>query len=91
MLVFILEAFSEDIVSEYEVLKNELYKYNPDMEYKKRIICINKTDAIDEDKRKELEDLVFEDSIKPMLISAVSHLNIENLKNRIWNLLTPTD
>ncbi|MCB0701880.1 MAG: GTPase ObgE [Ignavibacteriae bacterium] len=91
LLVFILEAFSEDIVSEYEVLKNELYKYNPDMEYKKRIICINKTDAIDEDKRKELEDLVFEDSIKPMLISAVSHLNIENLKNRIWNLLTPTD
>ncbi|MEZ4723657.1 MAG: GTPase ObgE [Candidatus Kapaibacterium sp.] len=91
LLVFILEAFSEDIVSDYEVLKNELYKYNPDMEYKKRIICINKTDAIDEDKRKELEDLVFEDSIKPMLISAVSHLNIENLKNRIWNLLTPTD
>ena len=41
LLVFILEAFSEDIVSEYEVLKNELYKYNPDMEYKKRIICIS--------------------------------------------------
>ncbi len=91
VLVYILEAFSEDIVSDFEILKKELYKFNPEMEEKEKLICINKIDAIDEDKKKELEGLRFEGTIKPMLISAVSHINVDNLKNNIWDILRPED
>jgi len=91
VLVYMLEAFSEDVVSDFETLKKELYKFNPEMEEKEKLICINKTDAVDEIKKKELESLRFEGSIKPILISAVSHVNVESLKNRIWDILRPED
>ena len=91
VLVYILEAFSDDIVSDFETLKKELYKFNPEMEEKQKIICINKIDAIDDLRRTELEELRFEDNIKPLLISAVSHINVEELKNRIWDILRPED
>lgn len=91
VLVYILEAFSEDIVSDFEILKKELYKFNPEMEEKEKLICINKIDAIDEERKKELEELRFEGTIKPMLISAVSHVNVDDLKNKIWDILRPED
>lgn len=91
VLVYILEAFSEDVVQDFETLKAELYKFNPEMKDKEKLICINKIDAIDEEKREELLALRFEGTIKPMLISAVSHVNTEELKNIIWNVLRPEE
>lgn len=91
VLVYILEAFSEDVVQDFEILKAELYKFNPEMEEKEKLICINKIDAVDEDKNKELQDLRFEGNIKPILLSAVSHVNVEALKNKIWDILRPDE
>ncbi len=91
VLVYMLEAFSEDVVADFETLKKELYKFNPEMEEKEKLICINKTDAVDEDKQNELENLRFEGTIKPLLISAVAHVNVDDLKNRIWDILRPED
>lgn len=91
LLVYILEAFSEDVVEDYETLKTELYKYNPEMKEKQKLICINKVDSIDEEKKLELSNLVFEDNISPILLSAVSQFNTEELKNRIWEILRPDE
>lgn len=91
LLVYILEAFSEDIVNDFEILKNELYKFNPEMEYKQKLICINKVDSIDEEKKLELSKLKFEGNISPILLSAVSQFNTEVLKNRIWDILRPDE
>lgn len=91
LLVYILEAFSEDVVEDYETLKTELYNYNPEMKEKQKLICINKVDSIDEEKKLELSNLVFEDNISPILLSAVSQFNTEELKNRIWEILRPDE
>jgi len=91
VLVYILEAFSEDVVQDFEILKTELYKFNPEMEEKEKLICINKIDAVDEEKKDELLAIRFEGEIKPLLLSAVSHVNLEELKNRIWDILRPED
>lgn len=91
VLVYILEAFSEDVVQDFETLKAELYKFNPEMEEKEKLICINKIDAVDEDKKEELLALRFEGNIQPMLLSAVSHVNVEALKNKIWDILRPDE
>lgn len=87
VLVFILEAFSEDIVQDYEILKKELFAFNPEMKLKRKLICINKIDAVDEEKKAELSNLKFEKNVSPMLISAVSQLNTEQFKNVVWEII----
>lgn len=91
ILVYILEAYSEDIVNDYRTLKNELLKFNPEMEEKTELICINKIDAVDEETKKEISELRFDKGAKPMLISAVSHVNVDKLKNSLWKIMNPDD
>lgn len=91
ILVYILEAFSEDIENDYRTLKNELLKFNPEMEHKTELICINKIDAVDEEKMQEINELKFDSKIEPMLISAVTHKNVNILKNNLWKIMNPED
>ena len=91
ILVYILEAYSEDIVNDYRTLKNELLKFNPEMEEKTELICINKIDAVDEETKKEISELRFDKGAKPMLISAVSQVNVDKLKNSLWKIMNPDD
>lgn len=82
-LLFMIACDAKDIRSEYEVLLNELKKYNPELLHKKRLLAITKCDMLDE---------VMIEQMKPMLpagvpsifISAVSGMNIDRLKDRIW-------
>lgn len=91
ILVYILEAYSEDIVEDYRTLKNELLKFNPEMEQKTELICINKVDAIDEETKEEISKLKFDDGKEPLLISAVSQINVEKLRNTLWKIMNPND
>lgn len=91
VIVFLLEAISEDIKKDYKILNKELNKYNPEMKLKKRIICISKSDAVDEVLLKKLQKAVDKRSVdknaEHLLISSISHHNTENLKYMIWELL----
>jgi GTP-binding protein len=83
-LLFMIACDSKDIHSEYEVLVNELKKYNPELLHKKRLLAITKCDMLDE---------VMTEQMKPMLpaglpaifISSVTGLNIDRLKDMIWD------
>ncbi|MFP4527615.1 MAG: GTPase ObgE [Candidatus Kapaibacterium sp.] len=87
-LVFMIDPMSPDPAQDYEILRTELYKYNPDMEFKKYIVCISKIDALDEEGRAKLDEIDFgEPADKIMRISSVTGENIEELKWRIWNML----
>ena len=48
VLLFLLSSESDDIVKQYEVLLNELKKYNPELLDKQRLIAISKSDLLDE-------------------------------------------
>ncbi len=86
MLVFLIDANSEDPVNDYEVLNNELNSYSDKMKMKERIICFSKTDTITEERIKELSELDF-GKFKPLGISSVAHNNIEKLKFMIMDKL----
>ena len=56
LLLFMVPADAEDYAKEYEILLNELVKYNPELADKQRILAITKSDMIDEDLQSEIAD-----------------------------------
>ncbi len=87
-LVFLISSDSEDLERDYEILKEELEKYNQDLMYKKRIICISKIDLIDEKEISKLKKLTFKEKNTPkILISSVTHQNIDELKYLMWSCI----
>jgi GTP-binding protein len=85
VLLFMIPVDSKDIKSEYNILLNELKQYNPELIGKRRLLAVTKCDMIDnimiDELRKELK------SLPVCFISSVSGFGIEELKDRLWNLL----
>ena len=79
-------ADAEDYAKEYEILLNELVKYNPELADKQRILAITKSDMIDEDLQSEIADQLPK-NIPHLFISSVSGKNIMQLKDLIWEKL----
>lgn len=58
LLLFMIPADSDDIKKEYEILHNELVKYNPELLTKSRVLAITKSDMLDDELMEALaEDL----------------------------------
>ncbi len=86
VLLFLIDAWSEDHQREYETLWEELEKFNPEIVTKKSLICISKVDSFESELHEELANLDLGNGRKPdMLISSVSGENIEELKWKLWN------
>lgn len=83
VLLFLIPADDENINKSYEVLKNELKMYNPELLDKKHIIGISKSDLIDDElKAMIVEELDFE--VPYCFFSAVANKNVDQLKDMIW-------
>ncbi|MBO4328534.1 MAG: GTPase ObgE, partial [Bacteroidales bacterium] len=54
-LLFMVPANTDDVKKEYDILLNELKKYNPELMDKDRILAITKCDLVDEDRIKEIK------------------------------------
>lgn len=92
VLVFLIEAFSEDPIRDYNILNEEINNFNPDMKYKKKIFCISKVDALSPEELDKLKKIRFDQESPHLLISAVSQKNIEELKHLMWDyVVTNTD
>jgi GTP-binding protein len=75
-----------DIKAEYDILVNELTKYNPEMLDKERLLVISKCDMLDELKaelKTEL-DVAFKDI--PYMFSSVAQ-GLTELKDKLWKML----
>ena len=86
VLVFLLDAQSEDPAKEYEVLRKELAQHNPDLEHKQRVICCSKIEMVDSDRRHELEHSVI-DGLTPLCFSSLGNDNLDTLKWRMWEFV----
>ncbi|WP_445381414.1 GTPase ObgE [Robiginitalea sp. IMCC43444] len=88
-LLFLVPADSADISAEYNILLEELRKYNPELLDKRRLLAISKCDMLDEELISEMDTLLKEEltDIPFMFISSVSGLGIERLKDQLWKLL----
>lgn len=88
-LLFLIPADSKDISKEYEILLDELRRYNPELLDKERLICISKSDMLDDELMSEMKaELNTEFGDTPfMFISSVAQMGIVELKDKLWAML----
>jgi GTP-binding protein len=79
-----------DIKKEYQVLLNELKKYNPELLDKQRILAVTKCDMMDETMMKQMKRTLPR-TLPTIMISAVSGYNITELKDLIFSKLHGED
>ena len=89
-LLFMVPAISEDVKNEYDILLNELKKYNPELMDKDRILAITKCDLVDEDTIKEIQKHLPK-KVPHVFISSVIGKGIDELKDLIWLTLNKED
>ena len=85
-LLFLVPADADDIKNEYQVLLNELKKYNPELLDKKRILAISKSDMLDDELKKEIEKDLPQD-LPHIFISSYTGENLDKLKDLLWKEL----
>ena len=85
MLLFLIPADSQDILKEYDILLNELKKYNPELLDKKRIIAVSKSDMLDEELMKEIKKQLA--GMPFLFISSITKFGLVELKDYIWKEL----
>ncbi|PSL32415.1 GTPase ObgE [Dyadobacter jiangsuensis] len=86
ILLFIVPATSEDIQAEYQTLVQELRLYNPQLLDKNRLLAISKMDVISEEERVTLQENL-PNGIPTLLISAITQEGIEQLKDKVWEMI----
>ncbi len=86
ILLFLIPADSKDHNQEFEILRNELEQYNPEMLQKDFVIAISKSDMLD-DELKEAIEKELPKNIPHIFISSVTGYNLAPLKDMLWNSL----
>ena len=88
-LLFLVPADASDIKKEYEILLDELRRYNPEMLDKDRLIVVSKCDMLDEELQAELQ-IQLDKEFKGtdfMFISSVAQQGLTELKDKLWKML----
>jgi GTP-binding protein len=88
VLLFLIPADAKDIRKQYDILLDELRRYNPEMLDKDRLIAISKCDMLDDELKAELKtELENELPIPFLFISSVAQQGISQLKDVLWKML----
>lgn len=85
-LLFLIPADADDIKEQYEILLDELRRYNPELLNKDRLIAITKCDMLDDELKAELKEQLDKDfrDISYLLISSVAQQGLVELKDKLW-------
>lgn len=86
LLLFMVPGDSTDIKKEYELLLNELRKFNPEMLQKHRVLAVTKCDLLDDELIEMLKHDLPED-LQVVFISSVTGMGINELKDILWKEL----
>lgn len=88
ILLFLIPADAEDIKKQYDILLDELRRYNPEMLDKERIVAISKCDMLDDELQAELkEELDNEMPVPYLLMSSLAQQGLMELKDTLWKSL----
>ena len=87
VLLFMVPADAADIKKEYEILLNELTRFNPELVDKHRVLAISKSDMLDDELIAEIEQEL-PDDIPHVFISSVTSQGIMALKDVLWRAIT---
>lgn len=86
LLLFMVPGDTDDIKKEYELLLNELEKFNPEMLQKHRVLAVTKCDLLDEELMEMLRETLPQD-LPVVFISSVTGFGLNDLKDVLWKEL----
>ncbi|SFN92071.1 GTP-binding protein [Bizionia echini] len=88
VLLFLIPADADDIRKQYDILLDELKRYNPEILDKERIVAISKSDMLDDELKAELKEILDgELPVDYLFISSVAQQGLQELKDKLWKLL----
>ncbi|TYB79320.1 GTPase ObgE [Bizionia myxarmorum] len=88
LLLFLIPADADDIRKQYDILLDELKRYNPEILDKERIIAITKCDMLDDELKAELKTELDGDlPVDYLFISSVAQQGLQELKDKLWKSL----
>ncbi len=86
LLLFMVPGDTDDIKHDYEVLLNELQRFNPEMLDKHRVLAVTKSDLLDEELIEMLQETLPTD-LPVVFISSVAGTGLDELKDVLWREL----
>lgn len=88
ILLFLIPADAPSIKKQYDILLDELRRYNPEMLDKERVVAISKCDMLDDELQAEFKvELDKELPIPYLFISSVAQQGLTELKDKLWEML----
>lgn len=87
VLLFMVPADADDIKQQYEVLLDELRRFNPQLMDKQRVLAISKSDMLDEELKNEIRPTL-PDDLPTVFISSVTGEGLTELKDALWKAIT---
>lgn len=92
-LLFLVPADANDIKKEYEILLDELRRYNPEMLDKDRLLVVSKSDMLDDELKAEMKSVLDKEikGIPYLFISSVANQGLQELKDKLWQMLNLED
>lgn len=94
VLLFLVPADAKDFKHEYEILTDELRRYNPEILDKDRMLVISKADLLDDELKAEVKAYMTEhfSHVPWIIMSSVAQQGLLELKDKLWELLNkPVD
>lgn len=86
LLLFMVPGDTDDIKKEYDILLNEVTRFNPQLMEKQRVLAVTKCDLLDEELIEMLKTTL-PDDLPCVFISAVAHQGLQELKDVLWKEL----
>ncbi len=86
LLLFMVPGDTDDIGREYNILLEELRKFNPELLQKQRVLAVTKCDLLDDELMEMLREGLPTD-IPVVFISAVTGFHLDELKDVLWQEL----
>lgn len=91
ILLYLIPADTPDVKKAFDILQQELIKYNPELLDKDYMVVLSKADLLDkellEEHTKEMNKIFKE--IPHLIISSATQFHLTELKDLLWNQLNP--
>lgn len=86
VLIMLIPADSPNHIKEYQILMDELRKYNPELLDKQMLLCISKSDMLDKELKVEIQK-EFPKDLPLHFFSSLTNEGIPQLKDKLWKML----
>jgi len=88
LLIHLVDASSEDVLRDFQVVQQELAAYGNGLDERPCLVALNKTELLLDDELKERIQLVSDHCGQPVLdVSAATSKNLDQLLSRVWKEL----